>query len=95
MDEQIHIIEKSPFVKEDDPEGFLWLFRVVDPITNRLVETSFSPYALLNSLGEAYGEQELLTCSCGVAGCAGIYHEKFKSTERFVHWSFVNKGIVY
>ncbi len=64
MDEQIHISEKSPFVKEDDPEGFLWLFRVVDPITNRLVETSFSPYALLNSLGEVYGEQELLTCSC-------------------------------
>ena len=89
------VIIESPFVKEDDDEGFLWSFRVVEPTTNQQIDTSISPYALLNSLGEERGEQELLTCGCGVAECARISHEKFECTEKYVHWSFVEMGAAH
>jgi hypothetical protein len=89
------VIIESPFVKEDDDEGFLWSFRVVEPTTNQQIDTSISPYALLNSLGEERGEQELLTCGCGVAECARISHEKFECTEKYVHWSFVEMGTAH
>lgn len=89
------VIAVSPFVKEDDDEGFLWSFRVIEPTTNQQIDTSISPYALLNSLGEERGEQELLTCGCGVAECARISHEKFECTEKYVHWSFVEMGTVH
>ena len=96
MDDTIQIIEKSPFVKFHDAEdGFCWSIEVKDPATNRMVETSISPYALLNSLGEVQGEQELFTCGCGVSECARIYHEKFECTEKYVHWSFVELGTAY
>ena len=93
MDDGMQIIEKSPFVKATDVEdGFVWSIEVNDPSTNRAVDTSISPYALLNSLGEERGEQNLFTCGCGVAECARIYHEKFECTETYVHWSFVEMG---
>lgn len=96
MDDAIQIIEKSPFIKDtDSEEGFFWSIEVNDPASNRIVETSISPYALLNSLGEERGEQELFTCGCGVAECARIYHEKFECTEKYVHWSFVELGTAY
>ena len=71
------MIIESPFVKEDDDEGFLWSFRVIEPATNQQIDTSISPYALLNSLGEERGEQEFLTCGCGVAECARIGRVRF------------------
>lgn len=96
MDDEMQIIEKSPFVKSADSEdGVFWSIEVKDPATNRTVATSISPYALLNSLGEERGEQELFTCDCGVAECARIYHEKFECTEKYVHWSFVERGTAY
>ena len=52
-------------------------------------------YALLNSLGEEGGEQELFTCGCGVDECARIYHEEFDCTEKCVHWRFEKMGIAY
>lgn len=90
------MIEKSPFVRSFDAEdGFFWSIEVHDPATNRTVSTSISPYALLNSLGEERGEQDLFTCDCGVPECARIYHEKFACTEKYVHWSFEELGITY
>lgn len=63
MGDEMQIIEKSPFVKSTDSEdGVFWSIKVKDPVTNRTVSTSISPYALLNSLGEERGEQELFTC---------------------------------
>ena len=86
----------SPFVKSlDDEDGFFWSLEVKDPSTDQTVETAISPYALLNSLGEESGEQELFTCGCGVAECARIYHEKFECTDKYVHWSFVELGTAY
>ena len=96
MDDGIQIIMKSPFVKDaDSEEGFFWSIEVNDPATNRTIEASISPYALLHSLGEEQGEQDLFTCGCGVAECARIYHEKFACTEKYVCWSFVELGIAY
>ena len=90
------IITKSPFVKESDSDGeSFWSIEVEDPATNRTVRTSISPYALLHSLGEERGEQELFTCGCGVAECARIYHERFECTEKFVHWIFEEMGTDY
>lgn len=90
------IIKKSPFVKSIDAEdGCVWSIEVNDPVTNRTVSTSISPYALLNSLGEERGEQDLFTCDCGVPECARIYHTKFFCTEQYVHWSFEELGTAY
>ena len=96
MDDGMQIIEKSPFVKSTDSEdGVFWSIEVKDTATNRTVATSISPYALLASLGEERGDQELFTCDCGVAECARIYHEKFECTEKYVHWSFVEQRIAH
>ena len=96
MDDEMQIIAKAPFVKSTDAEdGFFWSIEVKDPATERTIATSISPYALMNSLGEERGEQELFTCGCGVAECARIYHEKFECTEKYIHWSFVELGTAY
>jgi len=96
MDDEMQIIAKAPFVKSTDAEdGFCWSIEVKDPATERTIATSISPYALMNSLGEERGEQELFTCGCGVAECARIYHEKFECTEKYIHWSFVELGAAY
>ena len=89
---EVKIIGKSPFVKEDDEDGFLWSFKAIDPSTNREIDASISPYALLNSLGKDHGAQELLTCGCGIAECAGIRYERFERTEDYVRWSFNYRG---
>lgn len=96
MDEEAQIIEKSPFVKDiDSTEGFFWSLEAKDPATNQTVAASISPYALLNSLGEDRGEEELFTCGCGVAECARICHERFVRTEAYIRWSFVGSGTAY
>jgi hypothetical protein len=82
------VLVESPFVKEpDDENGFWWSFEVSDPETGNSFGASISPYALLHSLGEEHGEIDLLVCGCSDAGCAGLAHEKFECTDRFVHWS--------
>ena len=91
----IKTIDKSPFCKDDDLEEPLWSFKAIDPNSGSLIETSISPCALLNSLGEDNGSHELLTCDCGVAECARLCHEKFECTEKHVHWSFVKTGTAY
>ena len=96
MNAEMKLITKSPFVKESDSEGgVFWSIELEDPATNRIVGASISPYALLHSLGEERGEQELFTCGCGVAECAGFYHERFKCTEKYVNWSLEEMGIAY
>ena len=88
MDDAVQLIEESPFVKTSDAEdGLFWSFKVKDPATEKLVEASIHPDALMDSLGEERGEADLLVCGCSVAGCAGFAHEKFESTDKYVHWS--------
>ena len=56
MDDEMQIIEKSPFVNSPILKMvFFWSIEVKDPATNRTVATSISPYARLNSLGEVRG----------------------------------------
>ena len=74
--------------QEDDDEGIFWSFKTVDPISNRKIDTSLSPRALLKSLGENHGAEELLTCTCGIAECKGIRYERFERTEDYIRWSF-------
>ncbi len=83
------IISKSPFVKEDDEDyGYGWWFRAVDPVSGQLIKSAIWPGGLLRSLVEERGADELLTCTCGVPGCAGFSHETFERTAKYVRWSF-------
>lgn len=88
MDEDIQLIANSPFVKEpDDGSGIVWAFQVKDSASELLFDACISPYALLDSLGEERGSVDLMVCGCSDAGCAGLAHEQFETTERYVHWS--------
>ena len=88
MDEENPLIAESPFVNEPDNEdGIFWSFQVKDPASGQLFDASISPRALLDSLGEERGSVDLMVCGCSVAGCAGLAHEQFETTERYVHWS--------
>ena len=94
--EHLQLIIQSPFVKEEDEEeGIVWRFKVIDPETGKLFTSSISPYALFHSLGETSGETDLLVCSCSVAGCAGLFHEEFECTDKYVHWSLTEYGQPY
>ncbi len=97
MGSNVQIIKEAPFVKAvtSDDRRVHWWFVAKDPATNRTVSTFLSPYALMKSLGKEHGEEELLTCGCGVAGCAGFSDERFERTEAYVHWSFEEMGTAY
>ncbi len=90
------LISQSPFFKEVDPQHCVgWAFQVKDPASGKMVDASISPYALLSSLGEERGEEELLVCGCSVAGCAGFFNEIFETTEQYIHWSLTEYGRPY
>ena len=92
---EVKIISKSPFVKESDGEGIFWSIKTVDPISNRKFDTAISPRALLKSLCENHGFEELLTCTCGIAECKGIRYERFERTDNYIRWSFNDNGKTY
>ena len=89
---ELKIIGESPFVKEGDGDGVEWIFKAIDPVAYRVIFASISPGALMESLRGDHGIQDLLTCTCGIADCAGIRYERFERTEEYVRWSFNYRG---
>lgn len=82
---QIQLIKQSPFVKEMDDGDVSWSITIDDVQTGTTVSACIDVRALLDSLGEQCGDAPLLTCGCGEAECARIYHEHFDCGDDYIH----------
>lgn len=90
-----HLIRESPFVEFEDNGGRSFEFRAKDVWTGVSLATSIDTTELIGALlrkdfhasdaESAFGG--ILVCSCGVAGCDGIWSQTFHVSDKMVHWS--------
>lgn len=89
---KIKLITESPFVKTVSDGEVHWMFAVKNSTDGEVFKASIDPRSLMKTLGEKHGggkwQDELLTCSCGEPACAGLYDEKFETSDEYVHWEF-------
>ena len=91
------LIRESPFVPVVIKGAKSFHFKVTDPIGGKSIDTWVDPMVLVETFGRDYFHAdvgisafgEILVCSCGVAGCAGIWSQTFRVSEKMVHWSVV------
>ena len=91
------LIRTSPFVKEkcvgEEDEGveWDWSFAAEEPVTKRVFGAEIDFQELFPSLGQTdyFGGEDagILTCGCGVPGCAGIWSQTCHVSRRMVHWT--------
>lgn len=90
------LIRESPFKAVEDGDGRSYRFVADDPATGvSLVNVSVDVDELLRVLPldefmasdaeSTFGG--VLVCSCGIAGCAGIWSQTCHVSEKMVHWS--------
>lgn len=63
-------------------------------LNDQPVQGTFDPYEFAFSGNTRHALVELLTCSCGVAGCAGIFEgTRIKTRRRTVEWRDIDSGL--
>jgi len=91
------LIRESPFVVVEIKGDTSYHFKVTDPIGGKSIDTWVDPMELAATFGRDYFHTDdgisafggILVCSCGIAGCAGIWSQTFHVSEKMVHWSVV------
>ena len=91
------LIRESPFVPVVIKGAKSFHFKATVPIGGRVLNTWVDPMALAKTFGPDYFHMDdetstfggILVCSCGIAGCAGIWSQTFHVSEKMVHWSVV------
>lgn len=63
-------------------------------LNGELITAPFDPYEFIVSSLYKRVQCEILTCSCGVAGCAGIFHGTYvKHRRHTVEWRDIDCGL--
>lgn len=91
------LIRESPFSPVVIKGKRFFHFKAKDPVGGKSLATCVDPMELAETFGRDYfhtddGESSfggILVCSCGIAGCAGIWSQTFHVSEKMVHWSVV------
>jgi len=91
------LICESPFVIVSIEGSKSYHFKVTDPVNGKNIDVWVDPMELVAAFGRDYFHTDdgisafggILVCSCGIAGCAGIWSQTFHVSERMVHWSVV------
>ena len=91
------LIRDSPFAPVVIKGTKSFHFKATDPIGGKSFDAWVDPLELAGAFGHDYfhtddGESSfggILVCSCGIAGCAGIWSQTFHVSEKMVHWSVV------
>jgi len=91
------LIRESPFVVTEIKGKKSYHFKTTDPIGGKSIDTWVDPMELAETFGRDYFHTDdgissfggILVCSCGIAGCAGIWSQTFHVSEKMVHWSVV------
>lgn len=90
------LIHAAPFIEEKEEENeevgaWFWSFETADPATQRVFEAEIDYSELFLSIGAAdyFGGEGagILTCGCGIPGCAGIWSQTCHVSRRMVHWT--------
>lgn len=94
------LILESPFVVVSTEGTKSYHFKMTDPVGGMCLDAWVDPWVLVSALGRgdfhtddgvsAFGG--ILVCSCGIAGCAGIWSQTFHVSKKMVHWSIVYEG---
>ncbi len=75
----------SSYTNVEQPDGQHYFLSATCVINGEKINQSFSVYAFLRSVKT--GSHEIFTCSCGIAGCAGIWDGiKVKNRRHTVEW---------
>ncbi|MBR6021835.1 MAG: hypothetical protein IK066_05385 [Kiritimatiellae bacterium] len=91
------LIRTSPFVREEDEDGVgFWAFEAEDPVAKRVFDADIDYSELFPAIGKTdyFGDEGagILTCGCGVPGCAGIWSQTCHVSRRMVHWTVRETG---
>lgn len=94
------LILESPFVVVSTEGTQSYHFKMTDPVGGKSLDAWVDPWTLMSALGRddfhtddgmsAFGG--ILVCSCGIAGCAGIWSQTFHVSKKMVHWSIFYEG---
>lgn len=91
------LICESPFVVESVEGVKSYHFKATDPVGGKSIDVWVDPMELAETFGrDNYHTDDgisslggILVCSCGIAGCAGIWSQSFHVSEKLIHWSVV------
>lgn len=91
------LIRESPFTPVVIKGAKSFHFKATDPIGGKSFDAWVDPMELSRVFGRDYFHTDevtrtfggILVCSCGMAGCAGIWSQTFHVSEKMVHWSVV------
>jgi len=91
------LIRESPIVVAEIKGEKSYHFKATDPIGGKSIDTWVDPMGFAATFGRDYFHTDdgisafggILVCSCGIAGCAGIWSQTFHVSEKMVHWSVV------
>lgn len=78
-----------------DDAGKPVLYEFISLVINgAVVPGEFDDYAFVLSTLNHISDVTILTCSCGSAGCAGIFHgTRVKNRRRTVEWRDIDSGL--
>ena len=89
------LIQTSPFVLKE-AKGRFWSFKAEDPAAKRVFEAEIDYSELLPAIGatDYFGAEDagILTCGCGIPGCAGIWSQTCHVSRHMVHWTVRETG---
>lgn len=83
------IVTESPFKWREDAYDF----SVVADGVN--IDGAAFALGIISSLVDDEGECDIVTCGCGVGGCAGFFDEKFHKTPNQIIWEMRYRGVCY
>ena len=91
------LIRESPFAPVVIKGVKSFHFKATDLIGGKSFDAWVDPLELVETFGRDYFHTDdgvssfggILVCSCGIAGCAGIWSQTFHVSEKMVHWSVV------
>lgn len=91
------LIRGSPFAPVVIEGAKSFQFKATDPIGGKSFDAWVDPLEVSERFGRDYFHTDdglstfggILVCSCGVPGCAGIWSQTFRVSEKMVHWSVV------
>lgn len=94
------LIRDSPFVVVSAEGEKSYHFKMTDPVGGKSLDAWVDPWTLMSALGQEYFHTDdgmsafggILVCSCGIAGCAGIWSQTFHVSRKMVHWSIFYEG---
>jgi len=91
------LIRKSPFAVSVGGGKKAYHFKATSPTDGKSFEAWINPMELIRSLqcddfqvddaDSIFGGA--LVCSCGIAGCAGLWSQTCHFSEKMIHWSIV------